>query len=87
MQAQANTQLHAAKAELNKVNTELNDALAGLAEVCSELSELLREHPQQWLLTAADLSGYQQQDEAARQVFERWVAMRCLPVCLSASPQ
>lgn len=70
-QNEASRKLNAAKAALNKVNTEMNEKLAALSEVCADLATLLQDHPEQWLLSAADLSAYQQQDVAARQVFER----------------
>ncbi|WIA17837.1 hypothetical protein OEZ85_009343 [Tetradesmus obliquus] len=71
LQAQANHELACAKAELAQLNAELNSLLQGLREVCSSLASLAQERPEQWLLCAADLGSYAEQDEAARQLFNR----------------
>jgi uncharacterized protein HemX len=72
LQANANHELASAKAELGKLNAELNGLLQGLQEVCSSLASLGQERPEQWLLCAADLRNYNEQDEAAKQLFSRW---------------
>jgi uncharacterized protein HemX len=71
LQAQANHELASAKAELSKLNAELNGLLQGLQEVCSSLASLAEVHPEQWLLCAADLGSYGEEDEAANQLFIR----------------
>lgn len=73
-QAHTNMRLAAARADLSKLNTEVNEVLASLAGVCSHLTGLLKDSPQHWLLSVADMSGYDQQDMAARQVFARCAA-------------
>eukprot|EP00878_Enallax_costatus_P032597 GHUV01035839.1.p1 GENE.GHUV01035839.1~~GHUV01035839.1.p1 ORF type:complete len:609 (+),score=232.28 GHUV01035839.1:862-2688(+) len=74
-QAVASQDLNAVKADLNKVNSDLNDVLQGLADVCTDLASLLQDRPQQWLLSAADLTTYQNQDEEARHVFSRAMSL------------
>jgi hypothetical protein len=75
LQAQANHELACAKADLGKLNADLNSLLQGLRDVCSSLASLAKERPEQWLLCAADLGSYAEQDEAARQLFNRWVRL------------
>jgi hypothetical protein len=73
LQAQASHELARAKAELGKLNADLNSLMLGLRDVCSSLASLAKERPEQWLLCAADLGSYAEQDEAARQLFNRCV--------------
>lgn len=75
LQAQAQQRLTALKADLTKLNEETNTVLSGLADVCTQFTELLQELPKQWLLSAADLSSYQQQDVEARKVIQRCVIL------------
>ncbi|KAF6265073.1 hypothetical protein COO60DRAFT_1457262 [Scenedesmus sp. NREL 46B-D3] len=78
LQAHANHELAAATAELEKLSADLNSLLQGLRDVCSSLASLASERPEQWLLCAADLGSYGEQDEAARQLFNRYAAANLL---------
>lgn len=74
-QARAAAELSAVHAETSTLEARLDDVMHSLEAACEDLLRLAHDEPERWLLCVADMSEYEQQDEAARQLFDRHAEM------------
>ena len=74
-QARVAAELSAVHAETSTLEARLDDVMHSLEAACEDLLRLAHDEPERWLLCVADMSEYEQQDEAARQLFDRHAAV------------